>query len=429
MITDETLSIILPLHSSSLLFLVGGSRSPHYAPNKVIFWDDAQGKEVAELEFQDRIKGIVCCRQTLAVTLKRRIVTRMGEWETGDNERGLVALATTPGATLMVTTGHLHLITPSSSPAYQVHHPPALRVRRDPLSHIKAHTSAITTITISPSSRYVASTSEMGTLIRIWNTENGNNAHEFRRGIDQAHFFGVAFRPDERECRACSDKGTVHVFSLERSPTISTLSGHTLNFKLPTPPAHVAHSLSQTNRLGIAHPDAGHQERWTIGWITMPPDITPQSSPKKGPIPLPSVHAQGKARPESSSLSSYRQSPRSPTSPTRQIARPLPEPEYQLVALTFTGGWYRLSSPGKDLRDGSEVEDAYRKSSQARAANRRSDGASSVGRTSSPEPGKKRQTEHLRQGESSSRRNSDSQDTSKCQLEEFRRFGRWDGWG
>jgi hypothetical protein len=201
-------------------------------------------------------------------------------------------------------------------------------------------------------------------------------------------------------------------------------------FKLPTPPAHVSHSLSQTNRLGIAHPDAGDQERWTVGWIAMPPDITPQSSPKKGPVPLPSIHGQGKVRPASPSLSSYRASPKSPTSPLRPNAKLPPEPEYQLVALTFTGGWYRLSLPNKDPRDGAEVEDAYRKSSQARAANRRSDGASSAGRTSSPQPGKmsKRQGDHVRQGESSSRRNSEG-DTSKCQLEEFRRFGRWDGWG
>jgi hypothetical protein len=76
--------------------LVGGGRSPHYAPNKVIFWDDAQGKEVAELEFRDRVKGIACRRETLAVALKRRVVVfqitntvkRIGEWETADNERG-----------------------------------------------------------------------------------------------------------------------------------------------------------------------------------------------------------------------------------------------------------------------------------------------------------------------------------------------------
>jgi len=95
-ITGGTLSTICPLHSTSLLFLVGGGRSPRYPPNKVIFWDDAQGKEVAELEFRDAVRGIACRRGTLAVALKRRVVAfeitdtvkRLREWETAENERG-----------------------------------------------------------------------------------------------------------------------------------------------------------------------------------------------------------------------------------------------------------------------------------------------------------------------------------------------------
>jgi WD repeat-containing protein 45 len=78
------------------LFLVGGGRSPRYPPNKVIFWDDTQGKEVAELEFRERVRGIACRRGTLAVALKRRVVVfeitdtvrLVQEWRTGENERG-----------------------------------------------------------------------------------------------------------------------------------------------------------------------------------------------------------------------------------------------------------------------------------------------------------------------------------------------------
>lgn len=92
--------MITPLHSTSLLFLVGGGRSPRYPPNKVVFWDDAIGKEVAELEFRERIRGLACRRELLAVALRRRVVAfkftntieRIGEWDTSDNERGLSLL-------------------------------------------------------------------------------------------------------------------------------------------------------------------------------------------------------------------------------------------------------------------------------------------------------------------------------------------------
>lgn len=88
--------MVVPLHTSSLLFLVGGGRSPRYPPNKVIFWDDALGREVAELEFRERVRGLACRRGWLAVALRRRVVvfkvdgsiSRFAEWDTCDNPRG-----------------------------------------------------------------------------------------------------------------------------------------------------------------------------------------------------------------------------------------------------------------------------------------------------------------------------------------------------
>ena len=87
----------VPMHTSSLLFLVGGGRSPLFPPNKVILWDDAIGSEVAELEFRERVRGITCRRGWLAVALKRRVVmfevgaeiARFAEWDTCDNPRGV----------------------------------------------------------------------------------------------------------------------------------------------------------------------------------------------------------------------------------------------------------------------------------------------------------------------------------------------------
>lgn len=91
-----TLSAVVPLHSTNILFLQGGGRSPLYPPNKVILWNDALGKEVAELEFRERVRGIACRRGWLAVSLRRRVVvfqvgdtvSRFGEWDTCDNPRG-----------------------------------------------------------------------------------------------------------------------------------------------------------------------------------------------------------------------------------------------------------------------------------------------------------------------------------------------------
>jgi WD repeat-containing protein 45 len=85
---------------------------------------------------------------------------------------------------------------------------------KHPVSIIIAHTTALTTISLPPSGRLLATTSSRGTLVRIWDSLTGKLFREVRRGTDKAEIYGVAFRPDERELCVWSDKGTVHVFAL-----------------------------------------------------------------------------------------------------------------------------------------------------------------------------------------------------------------------
>jgi hypothetical protein len=88
--------MVLPLHSSSLLFLLGGGTMPLYPPNKVVLWDAAAGSALAELEFRERVRGMACRRGWLAVALRRRVVVfqvrdeikRHGEYETTENLKG-----------------------------------------------------------------------------------------------------------------------------------------------------------------------------------------------------------------------------------------------------------------------------------------------------------------------------------------------------
>ncbi|KAK0491000.1 SVP1-like protein 2 [Armillaria novae-zelandiae] len=354
-LTDGTLAAVLPLHTSSLLFLLGGGPSPLYPPNKVVLWDDALGSPVAELEFRERVRGLACRRGWLSVALRRRVVvfevadrvTRYAEWDTCDNPKGLVALATAGYSTLLAIPGrqmgHVQLVhlppcvppTPKGPPLDRPSPPPPPPTKH-PVSIIAAHTSALTTLTLPPSGRLLATTSSRGTLVRIWDSHTGKLVRELRRGTDKADIFGVAFRPDEEELCVWSDKGTVHVFTLvlsavsNRQSSLSPLTNYLplpkyfesewsyAQYRIPVQSSHI--SLSRSPAANV--PD---EERCVVGWIEGSDD---------------------------------------------------PEP-YQLVALTYTGGWYRLSLP-----------------------------------TSEPPP--------VASGEGKEKRD--------CILREFRRYGRWDGW-
>ncbi|KAI0638299.1 WD40-repeat-containing domain protein [Trametes polyzona] len=423
-ITGGTLSAVVPLHTSSLLFLVGGGRSPRYPPNKVILWDDALAQEVAELEFREKVRGLACRRGWLAVALRRRVVVfqvgetvvRFREWDTCDNPRGLLAIATAAYSTLLAIPGrqmgHIQLVHLPPCPPPQPIGPPSPTPpprpppapTKHPVSIIAAHTTALSTLSVPPSGRLLATTSARGTLIRIWDTNTGKLVRELRRGTDKAEIYGVAFRPDEREVCVWSDKGTVHVFALtsgsgasNRQSTFSPLTPFIplpkyfesewsyAQYRIPSQSAHISLS-AQPAKPPTA--DVVDEEKCVVGWI----QISPEDQDEPG-----RTHAV----------------------------------EYQLIALTYTGGWYRLALPSSPSSNTSHPASTSSSAStragtpslreplsasppSMRTVRPRSGSGSSFGIRS--DKGKEREREKEKPGR-------------ECILREYRRFGRWDGWG
>jgi len=254
--------------------------------------------------------------------------------------------------------------------------PPPLK---HPVSMIAAHESALTTLSSPPSGRLLATTSSRGTLVRIWDTTSGKLLREFRRGADTAEIYGVAFRPDEKEVGVWSDKGTVHIFSLvssgasNRQSSLSPLTPFLplpkyfdsewsyAQYRIPTQAAHI--SLSSTSSVRSSHTDIAADEKCAVGWIKVDSELAEVAS------------------------------------------------EFQLVVLTYSGGWYRLALP--KVSQASHV--AASPPNSPSSTRPRTSSASSV--ASLPEKGKGKERERERRG------------NRELVLQEYRRYGRWDGWG
>ncbi|OXG29485.1 hypothetical protein C359_04882 [Cryptococcus neoformans Bt120] len=252
-----TLALAVILPHAPLLVLQAGGAAPLYAPNKVVIYNDKLGEAVAEVEFGERIRGVVARRGMICVALLRKVVAfeyglssddagkgkskimdrdsdgfwikKFGEWETAKNEQGLMAMATAPGSTLLTLPGRqpghvqlvpLHPCPSSSSPASPTRTSATSQTTfRSPI--ILAHTHPLSTLGISPSGSHIVTTSERGTLLRIWDTSRGRLERELRRGVDPAEMWGAIFERDGKGARVAgwSDKGTIHVWGGDESKT------------------------------------------------------------------------------------------------------------------------------------------------------------------------------------------------------------------
>ncbi|GAA5955244.1 hypothetical protein JCM3765_003256 [Sporobolomyces pararoseus] len=486
---NSSLGIVLPLEKTNILLLVGGPPSPLYPPNKVVFWDDKSGKAVAELEFREDVRGLAVRKDRLVVALKRRIIIyalgtgaigiyREGYYDTCDNPKGLVALASEPGSTLLAfpgrQTGQVQIVRlpPYSPQDPTLPPPPSLNPNSSPypsVSILVAHTTALSALSTTPSGSLLATTSKQGTLVRVWDPTSSRLIKELRRGTDTAEIFGLSFRKDGGAIAVSSDKGTVHVWDLKNSNEERRRSGGSdsgsstprqkqysllkpylpkyfssewshSQFRLPSPalPGSRLPSFSIPSANASAPPSAPptvEDDKCICTWveIELSDDEEEETPAYRQTTPTPSTttprfsstQQQQQSRPSSrgrgSSTSSYpnslssspargggkhdtasgpslrRQSFRSernsqPTPP----APPKKRTESQLIAITQSGGWFRVSLAGGDQSEGS-------------SSNAKGKGKEREGKTEEGVTGLGRDS------------------TNSCRLVEYRRFGT-DGW-
>ncbi len=82
---------------------------------------------------------------------------------------------------------------------------------------INAHQGDLACIAINQTGSLVATASDKGTLIRVWDTVKKTLLNELRRGSDPATLYCINFSLDSDFLCCSSDKGTIHIFALKDS--------------------------------------------------------------------------------------------------------------------------------------------------------------------------------------------------------------------
>ena len=80
---------------------------------------------------------------------------------------------------------------------------------------IEAHKSTLCALEVCSNGHKMATASEKGTIIRIFDIVKGECIQELRRGAEYATIYSLAFDLKSRWLACSSDSGTVHIFSLK----------------------------------------------------------------------------------------------------------------------------------------------------------------------------------------------------------------------
>lgn len=217
------------LHRTNIYGLVGGGTDPFRSRDIMVLWDDNKSVSVIEIDMKEQIKNIIINNDRIIIILERKICTFNFEGNlmediksTYFNKEGICVVSADEVkptyATLGIKKGEVSIWKKTSN-VYK---------------GIQAHNSNISTIALNKEGTLVATGSETGTLIKVFNTETGNQLYEFRRGSTSIAIYDLAFSRDSRLLACCSGNGTVHLFELYNSESdtknmqsmLSGLSGY-----------------------------------------------------------------------------------------------------------------------------------------------------------------------------------------------------------
>lgn len=208
-VLEGGIGIVEMLNRCNILALVGGGKTPKYSPNKVIIWDDHQSKVVSELRFTSYVCNVKLKRERLIVVCERKIYLfnltnfqNMDTIDTFDNNKGLIAVNTDPNSTVI---------------AYPDKNQGIVRVKfyeKEFSLGITAHESHIAAISLNAEGTLLATASDKGTLIRIFNATSSSLLQEVRRGTEKTIIYSIVFNSSSSLIATTSGRGTVHIFSL-----------------------------------------------------------------------------------------------------------------------------------------------------------------------------------------------------------------------
>jgi WD40 repeat protein len=212
---NEGINIVEMLKKTNILALVEESdKDTDLLNNKLIIWDDHQNKRISELKLDSEIlnvkikldKIIVSTNNNYLYLIEITTLEINSVFQMYENSNGLFAVSMDDKILVVAFpykyTGYVKIKKFNS---------------KENIPSVNAHDTNISFLTLSNDGNLLATSSERGTLIRIFSAFNGEMIQELRRGAKTSLIYHITFDMNNKFLACSSSSGTVHIFSIYSS--------------------------------------------------------------------------------------------------------------------------------------------------------------------------------------------------------------------
>lgn len=225
---DGARGIVEMLFCTSLLALVGAADQPQSSPRKLQIVNTKRQSMICELLFPSAILAVKLNRKTLVIVLENEIYIydisnmRLSHViETPPNPEAIVALS--PSADNSYLAYPSPVPSPNSIAQTGSSQPPAASTGDVVIfstksltvaNVIQAHKAPISFLSINSTGTLLATSSDKGTVIRVWSLPGVEKLYQFRRGTREAKIYSINFNIVSTLLAVSSAHDTVHIFKL-----------------------------------------------------------------------------------------------------------------------------------------------------------------------------------------------------------------------
>ncbi|KAK7038843.1 autophagy protein [Paramarasmius palmivorus] len=241
---DGARGIVEMLFCTSLIALVGAADVPQSSPRKLQIVNTKRQSMICELLFPSSILAVKMNRKTLVIVLESEIyiydisnMRLLHVIETTPNPEAICALSPSadnsylaypspvpsPASPLSGQTTNASSSS-SSQPATSTSTSTSQNQSGDVLlfstrsltvaNVIQAHKAPISFLSLSSNGSLLATSSEKGTVIRVWSVPGAEKLYQFRRGTREAKIYSMNFNSVGSLLAVSSAHDTVHIFKL-----------------------------------------------------------------------------------------------------------------------------------------------------------------------------------------------------------------------